>query len=269
MSLLEERAIQNQDIFDYLYDELIEAIENKYKILIKLSEHDLSRAISKIKKIHPNLPQEENLIEHILNKFDNADIQSKSNIIDICNLTKCADNEKAKNDFANKIKNLLTQSDKQQQIIVLDKSDKLACLGNERLRKITTDVFDWIKQQGISGQYHILPIQFICDLNQLTPEEQDETIYYIFQILRRSNNQSELEVACDLLLKLKPIFEDNQREFNDLKNRIKSEGNTAIKKLLINKFFDLRGTSKMNRENKEFWDFIEAQYKDYEKEVPH
>ena len=100
-------------------------------------------------------------------------------------------------------------------------------------------------------------------MNQLTPEEQDETVYYIFQILRTSNDQSELEVACDLLLKLNPPFENHQQEFSDFKNRIESEGNTAIKKLLINKFFDLKGTSKINKKNNEFWDFIEARYKDY------
>ena len=269
LTLLEQRAIQNQEVFDYLYDELFETDKERYDILVKLSDHDLSQTLSKIKKIYPHLPQEESLIAHILNKFDRADKQTKSEIIEICNLTKCADREKIKNDFADRLKNQLTQYDKQQQIIVLDKSDKLAYLGNEILRKLATSIFDWIKQQRVSGQYHILPIKFIYDLNQLTPEEQDESVYYIFQIFRTSNDQSELEVACDLLLKLKPTFEDHQQEFNDFKNRIEGEANAAIKKLLINKFIDLRGTSKINKKNKEFWDFIEAQHKDYEKEGPH
>lgn len=266
---LEQKAIQNQEFFDYLYDELIETVENKYNILIKLIDHDLSRALTKIKKKYANLPQEENLIAYILNKFDSADKQAKSDIIEICNLTKCANNKEVKDNFANKIKSQLTQTDKQQQIVVLDKSDKLAYLGNEILRKLTTGIFDWIKQQGSSGQYHILPIKFIYDLNQFTTEEKEESIYYIFQILRKSNDQSELEVACDLLLKLKPTFEDHQQEFNDFKNRIEGDGNATIKRLLIGKFFELKENSKINKKNKDFWEFIEILHKDYEKDESH
>ena len=229
---LESKALQNSDYFLYLYDHFYKDIGLKYSILIKLIDADLTRALSKIKADHSNLPRKEDVINKILDKFDDASNQDKTGIIEICNLTKCAEKTPIKDTLAEKIKSLLTQPNKEQQIIMQGMAGKLGYLGDKKLRQISADIFDWIKHQGLAGSYHIVPITFIYGLQQLEPEEKKELSYYIFQILKTSNELVELELAKDVLLKLKPKRKDRQQALIDIEGRIASEGNEVITQIL-------------------------------------
>ncbi|MCK5305904.1 MAG: hypothetical protein KAJ66_02115 [Candidatus Omnitrophica bacterium] len=232
MEGLENQALQDDDYFNYLYNEFYKDPDLKYNILIKLINTDLMSALSKIKSEHANLPKKADVINKILDKFDNTSNQDKSEIIEICNLTKCAKNTVLRDKLGEKIKTLLTQPNKEQQVIMQGVASKLNYFGDKKLRQISTDIFDWIKHQGLAGSYHVVPITFIYDLKQLTAEELNELPYYIFQILRTSNDPAELELAKDVLLKVKPKRKDKQQELTDIEGRIEAEGNDTIKQIL-------------------------------------
>jgi hypothetical protein len=233
MQVLENKAVQKPDYFLYLYDDFFkENIDLKYNILVKFINTNLTDALSKIKAEHLNIPNKARIVKRILDKFDSASDQDKVTIIKICNLTKCAKEESLKNQLAEEIKALLTQPDKKQQIIAYGVDQELNYLGDEKLRRMTKEIFDWIKQQGLASKYHIVPITFVYDLNRLENEEKKELSYYLFQILKNSNNLDELQLASKVLLKIKPKRKDRQQAITDLEDRTNKEGNSTIKQVL-------------------------------------
>ncbi|MCG2760252.1 MAG: hypothetical protein L6407_03455 [Candidatus Delongbacteria bacterium] len=195
-------------------------------------------------------------MNNLLSKFESADVQRKLSIIEIANTRKCSDDEDLKNVLYNKVVTQLTQSNKEQQAIIQKIVNELNYLGRDRLRQMTTDIFDWIKNQTVANQYYILPIKFIFNLQQLSKEELGHIPYYLFQILRTSNDLPELEIASDMLNQLKPNYEEHQQIFNDLKNRIDPEGNLSIKNYLIAVLLKLK-PSTLSEKNKEFWEQVE------------
>lgn len=252
---IEKRAISDQKCFNLLYDELLKDEELRYNLLVKLVDADLNRGLLKIKEQCNDLPQKENVITGILDKFDSTDIKNKSEVIQICNLVKGINNDKIKDTILDKVRLLICSSDKQQQLVAQTELKEYEYLGDNRLRKLSVDIFDWIKQQGVSGKYFIIPIKFILDINKLIGKEKDELAYYLFQIIRTSNEQAELEVAFDSLSIINPEYEDHQQEFNDIKVRIEKKSNIAITNFIIKRLQDLM-PKVTNKGNKEFWDWI-------------
>ena len=256
--LLEQKALANQEFFDYLYT--ISSNVYKQQLLIKLIDVDLQRALNEIEKKYKHLSNTTEILNKLIEKFDTVGNDEKTQIANIHHLTKCANKKpQIMDSLVSKIENHLKNPDRALQNVGLQAISGSDYINKTRLRDLSKNVFDWVKQEAVANRRHSLPMKAVYDLKQLSKSEKQELEYFTFELLRTSSEQSEILVSGDLLKELKPKYsKEKENNFVDLRSRIEKEQNEGIRSFLIQILKDLR-PNKLSKINREFWSWVDKQ----------
>lgn len=227
------RAIQDQNIFDYFYKKL--ANETKTDWLLTLLQHDHNRLLTKLETENYKIPDSGAITEKLLEKLDSVENSGQARIFNTINKLKFKkDKQDKKNIYVEKIKNRLTSSDHSIQQIGFNALNEATFLGKERNRKLTKEVFDWLKEPEITDKYQPFSIKAINRGYQyLNNEEANNFKQFLFDdIIRLSRNHSAIDFAFTELTEIRPTFQDRKQNFEDIRSRYESETNDDIKKVL-------------------------------------
>jgi hypothetical protein len=257
-SVFEKRALTNQDFFDYIYDKL--SNEKKSEFLDKLFNTDHNKALQKIENLSYKIHNAKSVVEKAFSKIDSLGASDKAKFLKLANNLKCANDAGLRETLSAKLKTYLTSTDLSLQEVGFNGfSDAISHIGEARTRQLIKDVFDWVRSPEVANKYQPFAIRgsYLGYKDQLNEEEQKEFQQFIFEeLIRKGVNQEALELGFSLLEGIDPKYEDRRRNFDDIKERIESEENEAIKKALIAGLKKLR-PARPNKHNKNYWEWVD------------
>lgn len=257
-AVFENRALSDQQFFDYIYEKLSK--EKKEELLNKLFDRDFSRALQFAEKIGYKLPNSKSFAQKAIDKFDGLPSPAdKKRMLDVIITLKGANDVGVRDALAEKIQSSLTTIDSQIQDIAhksLIASEKF--LSTARKRQIAKNVFDWLKKPEVP-KYQPASIKAVFALKaQFNNEEEKEFLQFTFEeLIRKTNNVQDIDLGFSLLVGLLPKYEERKQNFDDIKTRIETEADAAIKQSLVKGIKTLR-PEKTNQKNKSYWEWVDT-----------
>lgn len=255
-TVFKSRAIQDQNIFDYFYGKLND--EKKADWLVELLQHNYNRFLKKIESENYKIPNQETMTEKLLESIDSLDIPGQSQTFDAIKKLKCRSVEQ-KDCYLGKIKARLTSTDRSLQEVGFNALQDEKFLGKERSRKLTKEIFDWLKKPEVTDKFQPFSLSTVHSGYQyLNNEEKKEFTQFLFDsIIRSSTNPSAINFAFDKLAEIQPTFQDRRQNYEDVRLGYESENNDDIKRVIAGGLKKLIPNSK-NKANKDFWEWVEA-----------
>jgi len=259
-SAFENRAIGDQNIFDYFYPKINQELKNGW--LIKLLTRDYNRALNKIEKEDYKGIDQIKITQKILEMVEGIDTKEKLKFYSACNRMECGNDLKLRNLYINKLKTHLTTPDQMIQNIGFQAFSSANFLTKDERRRVIKDIFDWLGSLSPQDKYQPFSIRTIAnEINssrKFTKEEKGDFLQLIFDEIRRTNQLESVNSGFEILSldKLKPKYEERKENFSDLKSRIESETNLEIKKALVAGLKKIK-PSVSNDQNKEFWKWVD------------
>ncbi len=232
----------------------------KQQFLERILNYDLDKAIAFFDTLNTkDVNHVFAIAEKIWSKYDGANSDQKRKIFSFINKHKANGEAVIRETLATKIGACLMTMDQALQKVGLGAFEE-ATLSKELTRKIVKETFDWLKKPEISPKcqpslIHAVAIGF----EELNQEEKNEFVHFLFdEILRKSDQAAHIAETSLVLQALKPKYEDRKSNFDDIKLRIESEGNVALKKALVEGIAGLM-PFKTNKENEEYWKWAEVE----------
>ena len=252
----EVRALNDQIVFDFLYNKI--SSETKSEWLIKLLDRDHNRFFEKLKLESYKIPEKTSINNKLLDKVVDQTIQDQPFYFKAINALKCPGAE-AKDRYMNILKNHLTNLDINYQKIAFEALSGEDFLGKGRQRKLTKEVYDWLKEPEVSNKYQPFAIQAVMRGNgHFNDEEKNDFTQFIFdEIIRKSNDEAIISFGFDQLAILNPKYKDRKLNFNDIRTKIESEQNPSVKNVMIQGLTKLM-PEKKTKVNREYWEWVES-----------
>lgn len=258
-----QEAIINRGISDTIFrneisPHLVES--QKKELFTRLFNSDYERGIECFEGLDA---KDAKIVFQIADKiwqvFDSMNQTQKKRIFKFVNKYKANNEASIREAMATKIISTLTMMNDIHQQVGLE-ALKEATLSKELKRRIVKELFDWIKKQEVQPKYQPHTLTAIVSLaEELNEEEQKELVQFIFdELIRKSSDSAQITAVFDLIVLLKPKYEERQQNFDDIKSRIEKETNVDIKQSLLNGIRKLK-PSKTTKENQEYWKWLSTQ----------
>lgn len=256
-SILKSRSMQDQNIFDYFYKKLGNEIKTDW--LLALLEQDYNKLLTKLESENYKIPDSDAMTMKLLEKVDTVDHSGQSGFFNAINQFKCK-NVEQKDNYLDKIKIRLTTADHSLQKIGFNGLNEEKFLGKERNRKLTKEIFDWLKKPEITDKYQPFSIRAINRGYQyLNDEEANNFKQFLFDdIIRLSQNPLEIDFAFSELTKIWPTYRERKQNFEDIRSRYKSpDTNAEMKKALADGLRKLK-PNRTSKSDKDFWEWVDT-----------
>jgi hypothetical protein len=259
-SALEKRSLDDQNFFDYFYKKLSKT--KKEELINRLFDHDFDRAIQFAERENYKVPNPKSLCEKTLAKFDVApSLSDKKRLLDAAIALRGANDVNVRDSIADKLQVLLTSTDNQFQDLghtTLITAEKEKLISKPRKRQIAKGVFDWLKKPELPTKYQPSAIKSIYTFrDEFNDEEDKEFLQFIFEeLIRKTNNTEHIDLGFSLLQGIAPKYEERKENFDDVKARIESEPEGALRQSLLKGLKSIRpeGTKK---QNKAYWESVD------------
>lgn len=252
------RALADQAFRDVFFQQLSDSRKNQF--MEKILNSDFDRAFEFFESLSgKDVKQIFDSFDKSWAKFDTASPAQKQRLFKFVNKHKVNNEAAIREVLANKIIACLTNADAAQQQVGLDGFEE-SSLAKDLRRKIVKEAFDWIKSPEVSPKYQVSVIRAILSgYEEFNQEEKNEFTQFVFdEIARKSQKQSHLTGAFEVLRELGSKYEERQANFDDIKTRIESEANADLKKILVEGVDSLKPT-KTNKNNEGYWTWIQQE----------
>lgn len=251
-----QRALREQQIFDYLYEYLTELQKTDW--LIALLETDPIRGMHKIKSLTSNIPDVTNVLNHLLSISEKVDINNRFKIYEICDRLQFVNDGILLQHACEDVKKYITTMDESNQKFGFDLLVKIVSFSDEHKRDIIRVLIDWLISLQSSQIYQPIAIQTVLKFwTNLSGQSiiQKNFIEYIFRLLLATTNNDAIKLGMEILDKTKPKHADFTNYYDDLKHRAETEQTGSLKEILIQGFKELRNTI---GEHTEWWEWIDS-----------
>lgn len=249
-----QRALREQQIFDHLYAYLSETQKKDW--LFALLDTDPIRGISKIELLDSNLPEPENVLKKLMTASERVDVANRFKIYEICDKLKFADNNELLNKACEDAIKYVTTMDEASQKLGYDISVSTKSFNNTHKREIVRKIIEWFDSLPMAQKYQPFAIKTVLHLWNALKEQttsQRDFVENIFKLLIDSKNEEAIKQGIEALKVIKPKYEQYESFYEDLKHRVKSEQNVALKEIFIQGFKELK---KGIEKNIEWWKWI-------------
>jgi len=78
-------------------------------------------------------------------------------------------------------------------------------------------------------------------------------VYTVFSILQSSHQKEDLAVGFEVLGETRPKYTEFQKDFDDLRERIKSESNEEIRNYIQDELKKLKPKRRLSKKEQSFW----------------
>jgi hypothetical protein len=252
-----QRVISDQNIFDFLYQ--LATKEIRIEWLIALIQTDHQRAIVKLEQLNYQTDDKKAVVSAILTKASQLPIVQRESLYTVCNKMKCANDIELKEKFASYVKAHLKDTTPDVQrigLVILQGADYLS---QTQKRDITTETVEWLSTLQPNSAYQPNSAQSpLVNWGVLTPTLKQKFLDFVFdKLIRRGINSQSLDLGFNVLVRIEPNpeYSEYSAYFDDILNRTETEPNPEIKFQLVKGLKSLE-PSKLNKENKEFWEKV-------------
>lgn len=157
------------------------------------------------------------------------------------------------------IKTLLNTDDASQQEIGYNLLTNSSFMNEEQKIEVGKSTLDFLRQPGRvlieTHRFALKGVTYLYESLQETPKR--DFVYSLFEMLQADKNKPTLDVAIELLLQVKPMFTEHEKDFKYLLDKLKKWPEGDNRNMLIEKILQLKSSSK-SKEEKDFWDSIDS-----------
>lgn len=249
------RVLNDQSIFDYLYDLASKDVKTDW--LTRLIQSDHQRAINKLEQLKYRVDDKKSVVSAIFIKMNKLpQIMQRKELLFVCNRMKCADDADLKGKFVENLKALLRDTTPDPQKMGLDLLQEATYLSQTQKRDIAIDTIEWLSSLPPATAYQPSSAKSVLlAWSLLTTPPEEKFLYYVFDILiRRGSTLQSIQLGLNIMGQIEPRlkYEGYSRYFDDLLSRAETETDPNIKSLLVNGLKSL-DPKDLNDQNKSFW----------------
>jgi hypothetical protein len=229
-----KRALLEFDYYDFLLGNL------KYSeyedVLLQLLEKDPDRFVIVLNNIKEHYSCSQSIVANLLNKIDvnKADFSKSAFELLISIIQK--DDIENKNALQAKISEFLKSTDLNIQSIGAQAISGVSKkLGKARLRIISKEVFDWLKDPNqLEDKFQRISIEIVVTFwNEYNKTEKDQFIQFVFdELIRKRTDVDAIQFGFKILKELKIKYSNSNKNFDDLFAKFESE-TQDVKKAIV------------------------------------
>lgn len=251
-----QKALKERQIFDHLYKYLTELQKEEW--LLALLDIDPMEGINKIELLGSDVPSAENVLKKLMTTSEKVDIANRFKIYEICDKLKFAGSNELLNKACENAIKYATTIDEASQKLGYEISVSIRSFNNTHKRDIARKIIEWVDSLPIAQKYQPLAIKTVLYLWNTLKEQttsQRDFVESIFKLLVDSKNEDAIKQGIEALKVTKPKHEQYESFYEDLKHRIESEQNIALKEIFIQGFKELKKTV---GKNIDWWRWIDS-----------
>ena len=260
--ILERRAINIEEIYDYLYPKASHAIQLKW--LMALIKNNPQRAIKKLESLVYKTEDDKSIVQALLDKALDPNIGGKSELYLAINRMKCAGDNRLLDKFAEQIKSLLMQPDQSKQEIGYNAFNDACTYFSETIKRdIAIKIIEWLRSLQTTDAYQPYSVKsaVLC-WDILLKQPKDDYIYFLFYKLVMHKSKIEaVRLAFEMLSIVSPAYKDDTKVyFEDALGTAKNESRGEYKAVIISGLLSLRPQTP-TQEAAEFFDRVAKEQK--------
>lgn len=260
-SVLRQRALNDQRVFDSLYP--LATKDTRTKWLVNLTQVDHQRAVTKLKQLNYRVGDGKTVISAIMKKVNiEVPLRQREDLLNVCSKMKCANDVELKATFVSHIKSCLRDASPDAQRMGLTILRGVAWLPDTQKRDIAIDTVEWLRslQPDAAGQAASAQ-SVLVNWNILPDAVQRDFVDFVFdKLIRRGANADNVRLGFEILHGIEPgpRYDDSKYSsyFEDALSRVESEGDSQIKHELIEGLLLLK-PAKLNARSRSFWNRVE------------
>ncbi len=254
---LRQRAINDQTIFDFLYQLATEGTRTGWLKDLIQANHQM--AVARLEQLNYRVDDKKAVVSAILMKVDQVPMLQRESLYAACNKMKCANDAELKEKLVSYIKTHLRDANPDIQKIGLVILQGANYLSQTQKRDITIEVVEWLSTLQPSSAYQPSSAQSpLLTWADLTLTLKQKFLDFVFdKLIRRGINSQSIDMGFNILGRIepKPEYSEYSTYFDDVYNRTETEANPEIKTHLVNGLMGLQ-PAKLHKENKEFWEKV-------------
>jgi hypothetical protein len=256
--IFKQRALKNQDIFDYLYSHLSDG--QKHDWLLSLLDSEPLRGINKIELLEKNLPDVVNTLDKLLSRAQKADINIRPKIYQICDKLQFAGNSVLLQRATDYIKEYARSPSEEDRKISYELYQNTISFTDLEKRDIARSIIEWLIALPPDQRYQPYAIRIVLHAWKILAKQksfQNNFIEFIFRLLE-SNNTEAVKLGMEALSVMMPPYNNFSTYYIDLKHRTDNEADKNIKDILSRGFTKLKSAVQHATGWKKWLDSLEA-----------
>jgi hypothetical protein len=232
-SVLKQKALKDQFVFDYLYPLLKETQKSAW--MLSLIEQDVDRGIHKLKTVEKDIPDKVNILSQLLERSKTLEPAQRYQVFLIADTVDFAQDSELMQVGAQQLTIDATTLDQLNQKIVFDLIDNIHSFSESDKRQIAQKIIDWLhalNDQQIYQSYSaqtVLKVWYVLRDQDYYRERFQE---YILRILLKSSNIEAITFCRDAFVIIKPNQSRFPSYYSDLQARIEKEPDETIRTIL-------------------------------------
>ncbi|OGZ69165.1 MAG: hypothetical protein A3C50_02015 [Candidatus Staskawiczbacteria bacterium RIFCSPHIGHO2_02_FULL_43_16] len=256
---LQARIISDQIFAKTIYTHANET--SRPQLISHLINNQHNTAIDFLSSLDASEYNRVEAVKVLLTKAQGLGATERARIYDFVS-TKINDNDDTslKDIVAEQIKNLLNQDNDTNASVGFNFFTKADFLSKEKQREIVKSTLEFLRQAGktitTNNRQAIKAIAHLFDILQETPK--NDFIYLLFSLIKPDKSEDILKMALENLNQIKPKFGDYEKDFKDLYETLKSWTAENTKKIVSESILQLKPTTRLGKDEKEYWDSIES-----------
>ena len=227
--VFQQRVLQQQPIFDFLYP--LASRDIRIQWMTSLITSYPQRVLTKLKELNYKVDDKKIVVEKLLQTAENIALQVKEGIYQAINKMKCANSKELRNVFALQIKPLLKSEDKNQQKVGYIAFQEAAYFSETLKRNIAREVVERLRslQPSDAGQiYTVKSVLISWDILE-SPVKKDYIDFIFDKLIKRGINLDNIRLGFEIFYEVEPKYKKYSTYFDDVFERLESEGNDQIK----------------------------------------
>ena len=226
-STFRQRALQEQSIFDLLYPWTPKDIRTQW--FTDLINANPQRAVAKLEELHYKPDNKVAVVNGLLEKAPESPIEEKENLYNVVNKMECAEDAGLRTLFGSQIKELLKNTDQNQQKCGYSALQKASYLPETLRRGITLGVIEWLRSlpsTDANQPYSIRSVLINWITLPLTPKR--NFVDFLFEKLIKSKS---VKLGFETLSQIKPRmkYKTYSRYFDDVFAQAENEPDKQIR----------------------------------------
>ncbi|MFA5793422.1 MAG: P-loop NTPase fold protein [Candidatus Gracilibacteria bacterium] len=255
---LQARIVSDQNFAKTIYAHANEV--SRLQLISHLINNQHDTAIDFLNSLDIGEYNRVEAIKVLLTKAQGLGASERVRIYDFVS-TKINDNDDTalKDIVAEQIKNLLNQDNDTNASVGFNFFTKADFLSKEKQREIVKSTLEFLRQAGktitTNNRQAIKAIAHLFDILQETPK--NDFVYLLFSLIKPDKSEDILKMVLENLNQIKPKFADYEKDFKDLYETLKSWNAENTQKIVSESILELRPTTRLSKDEKEYWDEIE------------
>jgi len=238
---LKQRALRDQEVFDYLY-KYLDANRKRDWLLLLFDAHP-ALAVQKVDALGEDVPDLENIMRKLLEISESIDVDNKAKVYDICDKFDFANNEELLKLACDNAKRYVKTYEQNIQKLGYEISTNVKSFKITNRRDIVREVIDWLislQPTELYQQYAIRTVLYLWNTLRGQTVPQRNFIEFIFRLLLEAADGVVIELGFEALTRIRPQYKDFNAYYDDLKDRTKTEANEDLTKHFLKGFDQLR-----------------------------